>query len=160
MVKDCEREMSELSENLTRVKFNIDSSLWHRSSSETLWVERCTKGLRRINNIPFLVFGVSFDDLIETEIDQDGLESFVSVSKKGGHSTYRMIVQQDIVPEATLQPLSNLGCSYEVGRIGQVLLVALSVPPQAKIQDVYAQLEAGEADGVWDFEESNFEHLA
>lgn len=49
-------------------------------------------------------------------------------------------------------PIENLGCRYE-GVDGKLLAVA--VPPSADVHEVYRPLEAGEAGGVWDFEEGH-----
>jgi hypothetical protein len=53
------------------------------------------------------------------------------------------------------RPLQNLGCTYEVG---DRRLFAVDVPQDADIHHVYALLETGEADGIWDFEEGHCGH--
>ena len=143
---------------MTRVNFAVDPSQWHGSSTETLWTERFGDGLRKVDNIPFLTFDVSFGDLIRVLGVEEGVEDFVSTVKKGGHSTYRLIIQDGEVPKGRLLSLEKLGCLYEVGEIDRVLLVAVSVPPNANIQDAYKLFEIGDSEGAWDFEEANFQH--
>ena len=125
-----------------------------------MWAEIDDNGLRKIDNLPFLAFGISYSDLVKTSVASEGIEDFVAVVKKGGHSTYRLMPHAREISEDYLKQLIDLKCLYELGRIGQVLLISVSVPPDANIQEVYAQLEWGEREGIWDFEESNFEHSA
>jgi Domain of unknown function (DUF4265) len=158
MAKDCELMMNEPANNPTRVRFSTDSSQWHGSSTETLWAVCVGEGLRKVDNIPFFTFGISLGDIIKTIVDSDGFEEFVSVVKKSGHSTYRLILCGEAIPEDRLQILDSMGCLYEVGEFGKVTLVSISIPPESDIVEIYKTLEAGASDGVWDFEESNFEH--
>jgi hypothetical protein len=51
--------------------------------------------------------------------------------------------------------LQALGCSYEEGPNG---LLAVDVPPEANIFEVYSALEAGESRDVWTFEEGHCGH--
>lgn len=143
-----------------KIRFALDADQWHGSATETLWADPLDDGLRRLDNLPFLAFGVSFNDIVKTVMSSDGLEDFVSVSRPGGHSTYRVIVRGEKLPEDRLKQIADLGCLYEVGKIGRVLLVSVSVPPDTDIKSAYSMFEEGEAEGVWDFEESNFEHAA
>jgi hypothetical protein len=141
-----------------KIRFVLDADQWHGSATETLWADPLDSGLHRLDNLPFLAFGVSFNDIIKTELSSDGIEDFVSVSRLGGHSTYRVIVHGEKLPEDRLKQIGDLGCLYEVGKIGEILLVSVSVPPDSSIQKVYSELEAGEFEEIWEFEESNFEH--
>lgn len=141
-----------------KIRFTLDDCQWHGSATETLWADPIDGRLRRIDNLPFLAFGVSFNDIVNTETSSEDVEDFLSVSRLGGHSTYRIIVRGDQLPEDRLNQIADLGCLYEVGKIGEVLLVSVSVPPESDIRRVYSELEAGKSDEIWDFEESNFEH--
>lgn len=158
MANDCELAMNHRPRNHIRVIFPTDSDLWHGSASETLWAEPCDDGSRKIVNIPFLAFGISFGDFIRTRIVGDLIESFSRIVTQGGHSTYRIIIHNELIPEDRLVLINELGCLYEVASIGGVRLVSISVPPEVDIKMVYSNLELGESEGVWDFEESNFEH--
>lgn len=141
-----------------KIRFELDNGLWHGSASETLWAEPTADRTRRINNLPFLAFGISFNDIVQTEPSAEGIEEFTSVMQQGGHSTYRLIVHGTELPEDRLKQLADIGCLYEVGTIGRVLLVSVSVPPDTDIKSAYSMFEEGKSEGVWDFEESNFEH--
>jgi hypothetical protein len=140
-----------------KVRFTLDDSCWHGTASEALWADAVGE-LRRIDNLPFLASGISFADIVKTKRNTDGIEDFISVAKRGGHSTYRLMILRRHIPHDRLQRIAEIGCLYEVGKIGDVLLVSVSVPPTANINTAYSEFKAGEADGIWDFEEANFEH--
>jgi hypothetical protein len=142
---------------LVKVVFRLESGAWHGSGTETLWAERVGERRFRLRNVPFFVFGVGVDDVISAREAGDVLE-FESVSIHAGHSTYRIIAGATIGPEQMnlrWQELEALGCTYEQGP-GR--LRAVDVPPQADIHKVYVLLEAGEREGIWDFEEGHCGH--
>ena len=53
------------------------------------------------------------------------------------------------------EPLEKLGCTYERANRR---LVAIDVPPRSDVYAVYAVLEDGEKDGLWEFEEGHCGH--
>ena len=150
--------MNDAPGKMIRVKFAVDPSQWHGSSTETLWAERCGNELRRIDNIPFLTSEVSFGDVVMVSKLVGGVEGYVSTIKKGSHSTYRLVIQGTKAREDRLQSLEELGCLYEIGQFNAALLIAVSVPPEADIQGAYKFFEDGASNGLWDFEEANFQH--
>lgn len=143
-----------------RLRFYLGDDHWHGSSAETLWSESYEDCSCVLDNIPFLAFGVSYGDIVNTKPSADGIRDFIDVRQKSGHSTYRLIIHGIDIPEARLKQLSDLGCLHEVGKFGQVLLIAVSVPPTVNIHKAYSKFEIGDSDGIWDFEESNFEHYS
>jgi hypothetical protein len=76
---------------------------------------------------------------------------------RGGHSTFRLIVDEKQAGspfEERFRELEELGCGYEGS---SATFVAVDVPPGASAVRVYELLEAGEADGIWRFEEAHVE---
>lgn len=83
---------------------------------------------------------------------------FVEVVSRGGHSTYRIFVEEE-TDEARFnehrQPLEALGCTFERG---DEKFLAVDVPKDADIYAAYELLERGEDEGVWAFEEGHCGH--
>lgn len=80
--------------------------------------------------------------------------------ERGGHSTYRLFVTDAERLELFLEqwhPLELLGCTLERAT---ERLIGVDVPAEADIHQVYELLEAGQARGVWDFEEAHAGHSA
>lgn len=132
---------------------------WHHFKAETLWAEDLTGGSYRIRNVPFAAYEISNEDVVEA-VSKDGRLTVTGVIARGGHSTYRIILTPEVGSQSEVFQefwgrLQALGCSHESyeGRV-----FAVDVSPAANIYDVYYQLEDGEKNGVWDFEEGHCGH--
>jgi hypothetical protein len=108
----------------------------------------------RLLNTPFYAKGLSVDDVIAATLAPDGYE-FDSVIERSGHSTYRLIPEDRDQVAQGLMDLQRLRCTWEEGPGG---LLAIDVPPESNIHDVYAVLESGSEQGIWDFEEGHVGH--
>ena len=141
---------------LVKVLFNLEPTACHGSAFETLWAERVGLDEYCLENVPFYAFGVSFQDTVLAP-KENGLPVFSKVIRRGGHSTYRLVLNDSHRDDFDryLDPLQGRGCSYEEGHKP---LLAVDVPPEANIFEVYAGLEAGEKAGVWSFEEGHCGH--
>lgn len=138
----------------TTIRFPLDQGACHGYESEQVWAEAQGGGFI-IRNVPFFVKGISLDDTVAARLVEDGF-IFDHVLTRGGHSTYRLIMQGagDAVDTA-LTRLRETGTTWEEGPDG---LFALDVPPEADIRDVYEVLVRGADNGVWDFEEGHVGH--
>lgn len=144
------------SSELVKITFRLAQSSWHGSATESLWAEPVGPQTYRIKNVPFYALGVSFEDVVFANDDNNFLV-FAKVDSHGGHSTYRMVVDtsREDKFEEFWEPLRALGCTYEEG---SNRLLAVDVPPEADIYQAYKGLESGEAAGVWSFEEGHCGH--
>jgi Domain of unknown function (DUF4265) len=143
---------------LVKVLFWLEDDAWHGYTTETVWAEHAEDNHFRLRNVPFHVFGVSVEDIVSADLTDQGL-IFTNVLFHAGHSTYRIITNETTTEEQLAEywaPLENLGCTYEQG-MGR--LRAIDVPPEADIAAIYALLENGEIDGIWEFEEGHCGHL-
>lgn len=141
---------------LVKVFFELDSAAWHGSGTESLWAEEVGGSRYRLRNVPYFAYGVSAEDIVSVEA-RDGTLFFKAVSIRGGHSTYRLRLDESRKSERFQTywlPLQSLGCSYEEGEV-----LAVDVPPSARLTDVRLALEAGEDAGVWEYEEGSCSHL-
>ena len=124
---------------------------------ESLWARDVSGGRYKIQSVPFFVYDISYGDVVLAERDENALV-FARVVARGGHSTYRVFLSSDIAMSRFLQKwevIEHYGCSYE--RASDRLL-AIDVHPQADVLDVYRELESGERDGLWEFEEGHCGH--
>jgi Domain of unknown function (DUF4265) len=145
-------------QNLTKVRFELNSNDWHGYASETLWAERVSEGRYRIRNIPFYAHGICVDDVVFAgQVEGDDTPRVSGVSIRSGHSTYRIFVKDGLASltfTSHWKPLEALGCTFESAK----RLLAVDVPARADIYPVYKLLEAGESQGVWEFEEGHCGH--
>jgi hypothetical protein len=141
---------------LAKVTFHLEPGSWHGSATETVWAEPVAPGQYRLRNVPFYAFDVSYDDVVGTR-EETGRLIFGSVLRRGGHSTYRLLLKEPLRDqlESFWKPLADCGCTYEEGHRP---LLAVDVPADADIFEVYRRLEAGEVAGVWSFEEGHCGH--
>ncbi len=144
-------------ENLNKIIVNLDPSEWHGYATETVWAEQVSDNLYRIRNVPFYAKELSVEDIVIVE-PREGNYYLKFVSKRSGHSTYRIFLGENVLAEAFRkywQPLENIGCTYEKG---QGRLFAVDIPPSTDIYKAYSLLEEGEKNNIWEFEEGHCGH--
>ena len=142
-----------------KIVFVTDSRAWHGVTAERLWATELGDGHYRIDNAPLYAYGVSYGDIVSAE-PHEGRLRFKSVLGQGGNSTYRILLRPPHGRpsfERYWARIEPLGCFYESSRDPEDVF-SISVPADADVAAVYAILEAGAAEGVWHFEEGNFEH--
>ncbi len=132
---------------------------------EQLWARPLGDGCFEVLNTPFHVTGVSRNDVITATPlpGHDGRYLFGRVLEKSGRSTYRVLTY----PETTLagflgtwKQLEAMGCSYEQPPGSLSALHAIDVPPSADIERVLVLLRSAQVEGVWDFEQGDYGHVA
>lgn len=141
-------------DDLARVLFELEDRTF--GEAEALWAESLTPETARLDNIPLLVFGVSKGDVVKVSRD-DETPRFLGVAERGGHSTYRVMLEDPDDPstQARFREIVVLGCGHE--RLTP-RFIAVDVPPDIDIFKVYDLLEKGLDDGAWTFEEGHCGH--
>jgi hypothetical protein len=149
---------------LTLVFFKLDPTDWPGLHTESLWAEPIARAqggdLFVVRNSPFCTRDVSYLDVVRAVpgIHVRGLD-FAGLIGSRGHSTYRLLVQEDRGDfEKYWKKLQNLGCTYEGGEVGAGTLYSVDVPDTTDIYEVYKILEEGQKDGVWMFDEGRVGH--
>jgi hypothetical protein len=129
--------------------------------SELLWARPVDAAAYVLDNIPFYAYGLSCEDVVAASATNEShLLNFECVLRQGGHSTYRAIVSESLSEqkaadyEHLYHGLLDLGCRIERA---DSRLFAVDVPPQANIYAAYDVLLLGQEEGIWDFEEANYE---
>lgn len=124
---------------------------------ETLWALVEGRDRYRVDNIPFLAFGLSLGDVVRAPV-MDGRPAFAEVLERSGHSTYRLALRDGIDPDSLTElvgPLKAIGCALE--RFTR-RMTGVDIPPTVDIYAAYELIEKGMAAGTWDFDEANVEH--
>ena len=125
-----------------RIRFEVEDKAL--GDAEVLWGERTMDDAFRIDNVPLLVFGVSTGDLVPVRGDAEPFH-FDGVAERGGHSTYRVMLTDPADPQSQqrFRRIVTLGCGYE-----QLTprFLAVDVPPDVNVFEVFNLLEAGLAD--------------
>jgi hypothetical protein len=155
MVQERQPELGQMP---VRVLFHLDRENQQGFKTESVWAVRIDSKALRVANSPFFVFGVSAEDVI-TARDIGGVLEFDRLLSKAGHSTYRVFLQQRRTIQSApfreyWKPISALGATFEKanGRF-----ISVDIPPGKNIHAIYELLEKGERDGIWAFEEGNYE---
>jgi Domain of unknown function (DUF4265) len=150
-----------MAKNLVKVRFNLDPSDWHGHGSETLWAAPAPESVWksfRIMNTPFFTMGIGHLDIVAAAASEtDGIFDFDRVEKRGGHSTFMLLVAPTEKRfEAYWKPVEKMDCSYERMKtelsIGRRLLFSVDVAPTADLDEVIEMLERGKNDDVWMFQ--------
>jgi hypothetical protein len=137
-----------------RIRFPLEDQAL--GEAEVLWAAEAGQDTFRLDNIPLFVFGVSMADLVRVRYVDQALE-FDAVVDRGGHSTYRVMINEPSDPAAQqlFRQIVTLGCPFE-----QLTprFLALDVPPEVDVFSVYGLLERGLEEGMWTFEEGHCGH--
>ena len=146
-----------------RVRLKLDHDSWHGTASEGIWTRLvkslADKAIVEVNNIPFFSKALSFRDKIVIAFRNNEVV-FDSIVERGGHSTYRVFLQNpDDDKRKILPTLNTLGCFWESTRFNGGELFALDIPPEVNIHDIYEILDRGQKEGLWLFEEGYIGHL-
>jgi hypothetical protein len=146
--------MTEATGIMVAFPFESEGEIAH----ENLHVVQIGQNRLMVDNSPFYTYDISFRDVVAAVPDGARL-LFERVLERGGHSTYRIKLPAGMDHSYFLihwSVLEALGCSYEGSSAASRRLYAIDVPPEADIDEVYRQLEEGEHEGRWEFEEGHY----
>ncbi len=110
---------------------------------ETLWARSLGRDRYRLENSPFLVYGLSYHDLIEARPRGPGeLPALVRVIEKSGHRTIRVLLEppasESEAGQRVLRELVDMGCAVE-GLDSRC--IAINVPPGIELERVEDYLD-------------------
>ena len=157
MVMRTIEDHSPRADGLIKITFMLEPSDWHTHATESMWARPEGEDRLRLENIPFYVYGLSYGDVVRTVIEGEQ-RFFHDVYGRGAHSTYRIFLTGETSEERFDEhwsTLRSLACTYERGTD---YLIAVDVPPEADIYEVYEALERGVSAQAWDFEEGHCGH--
>lgn len=140
-----------------KIHFDLGKDNWHEYELETLWGERINVNLYKIISIPFFVKGISCGDIVGVT-NQAGVIKFTEINKRGGHSTYRIILNEDLDSPSVktfFEGILALKINYEQGP-GKIF--SLDIPPEVNLGHSIRYLDIYYQRGLLDFEEGHRGH--
>jgi hypothetical protein len=120
---------------------------------ETLWAFDLGGNRYRLDNTPWLQYGVSHKDIIEALPEPDGLRLFTRVLEKSGHRTVR-VQDSNGIPQALIDRLTAVGCAFEGANRK---FIAFDMPPGVSLESVVRILK--EAQATWEYADPTYEQL-
>jgi hypothetical protein len=102
---------------------------------ETLWAVDLGNNEYQLDNSPFYVYSVSWQDVVDAPYNEDeGFPTFVRVVRKSGNRTVRVILEEPAAPgnraEEVLKGLLALGCDYEGANR---TYISVNIPPHVEL---------------------------
>src|SRR4051794_5497288 len=154
--------MEESDRDRVRVRFRLQrgSDGWPPVESEGVWARHCGGREYELDNVPWFAQGVAFGDRVLAEADDDGVLWVQERLSWSGRYTIRVIPLGDEAASEQLRSIVDLfaplGAECE-GALPVFKLVALDIPPTARLAEIKSLLAAGEADGRWGYEEGRID---
>lgn len=127
-------------------------------ASEGLWVESMGAHDFKIDNIPFYARKLSVGDIVEAELNSDGVLTYIRTIRPSSNSTIRVLLYNEGARSALLSELQYLGCDYEIAEPQN--LVAVNVPDTVDIGRLLMFLDKKSSAEEIDYEESAPRYLS
>jgi len=127
---------------------------WHGFSTETLWGEKVDEDIYRVDSIPFFANGISLDDIVKVQVDNNKRLLYQKTISKGENCTYRIFFDENTdlqEREKYLNLFHNYGDTEYYEHLD---MYALSVPKQ-KVHELYKIFTQLEEEKKIDFEEGD-----
>lgn len=138
------------------VELDIDDEGWPPVGAERVWAEALGRHRYRIDNIPIFALDLAADDVVVARPRAAGQHpTLTRVARRSPNATLRLTCFRggpllgDL--RAAARRLRAPGINVELAADWGV--VALSVTPGADMQLLKSTLDAGTADGSWEYEE-------
>jgi hypothetical protein len=125
------------------------------AGSERLWALQVEEGRYKIDNIPFFARDLALGDIVSAipeEGAEEGVLRYQQVLQPSGHSTFRILVNDESEVPEVCRLLEQLGCGTERSHLPR--LVAIDIPPSVPLEAVREALAPGHSQERWEHEES------
>ena len=105
---------------------------------ETLWATRMRQDQYKLENSPFYVYGVSWQDIVYAPFsEEEGFPVYSNIVTKSGNRTVRVIFDPPVSPgnesDGILQGLVKIGCDYEGAN---KTYIVINIPPAVTLESV------------------------
>lgn len=117
---------------------------------ESAWATKSGDNYK-LDNILFYAKNYSWGDEVSVE-DRDGQLFVTGLVKESGHSTVRILFNDEKDVQPTRDALKKMGCDSEISNV--LILIAVDIPPTVKYEKIRSLLDEGERTAKWEYEES------
>ena len=121
---------------------------------ESAWAEKVDAG-HRLDNILFYAKEYALGDIVSTE-NRNGELYVTGLVSESGHSTIRILFNQEQLVISTIEKLQSLGCDSEISNLPN--LIAVDIPPSISYSKIKEFLEEGLINEIWGYEEACLAH--
>ena len=143
-------------ERLFKVSVDLpeESPTWPPFSTERIFVQKTAiKSEGQVRSIPYFAQGIAYDDIVRVGIDNVREElTFQGVVRESGHSTIRILFDDEKHSQHVAALLTEFGCDWEVTTIP--IHWAVDVPPTTRYDVLRARLVELKSAGLVSFEEA------
>jgi Domain of unknown function (DUF4265) len=141
-----------------KVRFELEPEAedWPPVASEGVWARPLGHHEYELDNVPWFARNAAYGDRVRAEPDSDGVLWVRERLAWSGRYTIRVIPLEagplagDL--QAVIDRFTPLGAECE-GALPAYRIVALDIPPTARIAEIEGLLRQGEQDGWWGYEE-------
>lgn len=150
--------MENPSDHLIKILFLIeqDENGYPPVTIESLWAKKCPNNLYQIDNIPFYVREISYQDVVSISSTSEGTLTFEKIVTPSTLSTIRIIIFDKDKLSLLTNELEKLGCSWEGGDVPS--LISVDIPPEVDIQRVWTLLEQWLKNDLLEYEDASIRH--
>lgn len=143
------------------VPLEQDEDGYPPAGSERLWAIRAGEGRYQIDNIPFFARDLALGDIVSAVPEEgadEGILRYHQVLEPSGHSTFRILVNDESQVPEVCGLLEQLGCGTERSHLPR--LVAIDIPPEVSLSAVRDALAQGVSQERWEYEEACLERTS
>jgi hypothetical protein len=133
-------------------KLEQDQDGYPPAECENLWGAEVSKGLFRIDNIPFFVRGISPGDIVSVE-EVESVLYFKALIQTSSTSVLRVFASKESDVPGLRRHLRRLGCQSELSHISR--LFSVEVPQRVPVSLVIEFLKDQAAEEKLDYEEAS-----
>lgn len=140
----------------TKVLFHLDRDEdgFPPIAAETLNATRLGDGLFRIENAPFFVPNLSFNDVVRaSSTDVEDQYAFEEVVNASDFTSLSIIILDQSMDTLLMDLLRGLDCVIEFGEFGAYRVLAVAVPAATDYEGLRQQLQSLEDQGLLSFAE-------
>ncbi len=138
-----------------KIFFEHENSPEGEHSIESAWAIPLENNTFKLDNLLFYAPEYSWGDIVSVE-NREGELFVTGLIKESGHSTVRIILNDQKDVEETRDYLKSLGCDSEISDVP--ILISVDIPPSVSYLQIKNYLENGEKSSKWSYEEACIAH--
>ncbi len=135
-----------------KVKIRIENS---SDEAETVWATPLGEDKYILENSPFHAYGLSWKDVIEAHLSNDGVLEFKKIVKKSNNKTIRIMSTKDAsIAQNFIEKINSLGCTVEAYNSKYM---AMNIPQTANFEHVVNFIQ--ESQYEWEYADPTYEEV-